>query len=229
MLYGAAEFSRDVDFAVLADNQNLKVLDKCLKSLRAELVAIPEFNRAYLDRGHVIHFRCKVPEAEGMRIDIISKMRGVDPFPELWRRRTTFQIDGDFSIDALNVWDLVRAKKTQRDKDWPMIRRLIEANYYSTRGEPSAEQLRFWLLELRTPEILIAVAEKHSSVAKSLSKIRPLLTDALEKKLPALTTAIAREEELQRQEDRAYWTPLKAELEQLRHQVVKKGSKLRRK
>jgi len=26
------------------------------------------------------------------------------------------------------IEDLVKAKKTQRDKDWPMIRRLIEAS-----------------------------------------------------------------------------------------------------
>lgn len=228
MLYGAAEFSRDVDFVILADDQNLKSLEKCFKSLQAELLAVPEFQRAYLDRGHAIHFRCKVPEAEGMRIDIMSKMRGVDPFPVLWKRRSTFQITDDFAIDALNIWDLVQAKKTQRDKDWPMIRRLVEANYFSAKGVPSTEQLKFWLLELRTPEILISMAEKYPSVAKELVSSRPLLEEALAKQLLPLTAAITREEEQHRQEDRAYWTPLKAELEQLRHQVMKRNSKLKR-
>jgi hypothetical protein len=27
--------------------------------------------------------------------------------------------------------DLVQAKKTQPDKDWPMIRRLVEVNYFA--------------------------------------------------------------------------------------------------
>ena len=29
--------------------------------------------------------------------------------------------------------DLVSAKKTQRDKDWPMLRRLVDASYDSAR------------------------------------------------------------------------------------------------
>jgi hypothetical protein len=45
VLYGAAEFSRDIDLAILADPHNLPVLAKPFR----------------LSRGHAIHFRCMDP------------------------------------------------------------------------------------------------------------------------------------------------------------------------
>lgn len=90
----------------------------------------------------------------GMRVDVMTKMRGVDPFPKLWRRRTTISVN-DSTIELMSLPNLVRAKKTQRDKDWPMVRRLVEVNYFSNRENPTPEQVRFWYLELRTPELII--------------------------------------------------------------------------
>ncbi len=65
----------------------------------------------------------------------MSVMRGVGPFEELWERRTTLAIGAD-EVDLLSLPDLVRAKKTQRDKDWPMIRRLVEAVFLPTAPRP---------------------------------------------------------------------------------------------
>jgi len=45
----------------------------------------------------------------------------------------------------LSLPDLVQAKKTQRDKDWPMIRRLVEAHYFQSRGKPKMAHLEFRL------------------------------------------------------------------------------------
>ncbi len=59
VLYGAAEFGRDVD----------------------------------LLRGHAVHFRCQHPEVSNLRLDVMSVMRGLDPFllcgsdgRRFWRR-----------------------------------------------------------------------------------------------------------------------------------------------
>src|SRR6266581_6701432 len=60
--------------------------------------------------------------------------------------------------ELMSLPDLVQAKKTQRDKDWPMLRRLVEVNYFANRETPTREQVRFWFLELRTPELLIELA-----------------------------------------------------------------------
>ena len=55
VFYGAAEFSRDTDFAILADAANLARLRRALADLRAEAIAVPPFELKYLRRGHAIH------------------------------------------------------------------------------------------------------------------------------------------------------------------------------
>lgn len=45
ILYGGAEFSRDIDFAILASEENLKQLKACLDELEAEVIAVPPFQR----------------------------------------------------------------------------------------------------------------------------------------------------------------------------------------
>ncbi len=59
VLYGAAEFSRDTDIAVLAEAGNLGKLAAALDRLQAERIAVPPFEAKYLLRGHAVHFRCR--------------------------------------------------------------------------------------------------------------------------------------------------------------------------
>ena len=47
-LYGAAEFSRDMDLAIVADPRNLSRLRKALADLEAETIATPPFHQSYL-------------------------------------------------------------------------------------------------------------------------------------------------------------------------------------
>jgi hypothetical protein len=218
VFYGGAEFSRDTDIAVLADPDNLRLLTAALKDLQAECIAVPPFSADYLRHGHAVHFRCRHAEAPGMRLDVMSVMRGVAPFAELWPRRTTVEDPSGMQIELIGLPDLVCAKKTQRDKDWPMIRRLIEAHYRQRSPNPSPEQVEFWLLECRTPAILVELAGAYGNVTASLRRRRPLLSDALAGDEPRLAELLLTEEAREREADRAYWKPLKEELEQLRHQ-----------
>jgi hypothetical protein len=217
VFYGAAEFSRDTDFAILADAANLARLRKALAELRAQPIAVPPFELKYLRRGHAIHFRCQHPEASRMRVDVMSKMRGVDSFAKLWRRRTTIKLPDGTRCDLLSLSDLVQAKKTQRDKDWPMLRRLVEAHYFSHRSRPGAARIRFWLMELRTPQLLLAVTQAHPKLARRLAVKRPLLTPAIAGHVTKLERALLAEESRVRADDKAYWSPLRKELERLRH------------
>lgn len=127
VFYGAAEFSRDTDFVILADAPNLARLRKALAELQAEPIAVPPFALKHLRRGHAIHFRCQHPQATGMRVDLMSKMRGVDSFAKLWMRRTTLRIPGGEKCDLLSLPDLVQAKKTQRDREyWLPLKKELE-------------------------------------------------------------------------------------------------------
>lgn len=217
VFYGAAEFSRDTDFAILADSANLARLRKALAELQARVIAVPPFELKYLQRGHAIHFRCQHPEAAGMRVDIMAKMRGVDPFPKLWWRRTTIELPEGLECDLLSLRDLVKAKKTQRDKDWPMIRRLVEAHYFQNRDKSGTAQIRFWLRELRTPVLLIETARLSPGLCQKLVSVRPLLAEAASGHANRLELALRDEETAERDRDKLYWLPLRKELERLRH------------
>ena len=52
IVYGAAEFSRDTDIAILAEPDNLRRLQTALTALEARVIAIPPFEPRYLARGH---------------------------------------------------------------------------------------------------------------------------------------------------------------------------------
>ncbi len=216
VFYGAAEFSRDTDLAILSSAENLARLNLALRELQAEVIAVPPFEAQYLRRGHAVHFRCQDAQAAGMRIDVMTKMRGVDSFTKLWRRRTTLTLEDGMKCELMSLPDLVQAKKTQRDKDWPMLRRLVEVNYFTNRDHPNADQIRFWFLELRTPELLIELARGQGRVPAQLIRKRPLLKLVRPGNESLLAEAILEEERLEREADRQYWLPLRAELENLR-------------
>jgi hypothetical protein len=218
VFYGAAEFSRDTDFAFHADAANLDRLRGAMRELRAEVIAVPPLSLEHLHRGHAVHFRCQHPEAARLRIDVMSKMRGVAEFDELWERRTTLQGEDGTVYELMSLPDLVQAKKTQRDKDWPMIRRLMEADRAACRGTPSKAQARFWLREGRTAALLVELACEFPDEAKAMAMgTRPLLQMVLRNDEAGVEEALAAEEKAERAADRAYWAPLKAELERMRH------------
>lgn len=216
VLYGGAEFSRDTDLAILASEPNAALLRQALHELQAEVIAVPPFSLHHLAAGHAVHFRCHHPDAAGMRVDIMSRMRGVASFATLWKRRTTFEMPDGTICDLLSLPDLVQAKKTQRDKDWPMIRRLMEANYFANHLHPTPQHLMFWFQELRTPQLLIELTQAHASLVSKAARRRPLLLLAASEDSEALTVALEGEERHERSLDQHYWLPLKKELESLR-------------
>ena len=217
VFYGGAEFSRDTDFAILAEADNLQRLNLAMSQLQAEVIAVPALSLDYLQRGHAVHFRCRHPEAAGLRVDVMSKMRGVDDFRLLWDRRTSLQGDDGTVYELMSLPDLVQAKKTQRDKDWPMIRRLIEADHVACAATAAPQQIRFWLKEARTPALLIELAQTHRQEAETLLLERPeVMRSALAGDESGVESALTSEEWEQRKADKGYWEPLRRELEQLR-------------
>jgi len=218
IFYGAAEFSRDCDIALHCEPDNLARLQAALDVLEAESIAVPPFEPGYLLRGHAVHFRCRAAGAEGMRLDVMARMRGVAPFEELWERRTTIDDQTGVAIEVMSLPDLVAAKKTQRDKDWPMIRRLVEAHYAEHHNDPAAERVQFWLGSSRTPDMLIRLASEYPELTGEKVLDRPLLAQALGSDHPALERALLEEQESERAADRAYWEPLRKEMEKLRHE-----------
>lgn len=228
ILYGAAEFSRDTDLAILASRDNLERLRAALASLDAHVVAVPPFQLEYLERGHAVHFECGVATtAAGMRVDVMSKMRNVPTFEICWSRRSTFDLPELGSIDVLGLEDLVDCKKTRRDKDWPMIRRLVERHYLDSTIAPTVERFRFWLGQLRTPLLLVECVERARIAGAGIGEVLEEQIAAREatalaaegESETAIANAMVREEARERVADEAYWRPLIKELEELRHSL----------
>ena len=217
ILYGAAEFSRDIDLVVMISPENLKDISTALEELEAERVFYPVLSEDVLLRGHACHFRCQRKDIKGLRIDVMGVMRGVDSFPELWKRREEIELPGIGQVAIIGLSDLVKAKKTQRDKYWPMIRRLIEADVYRAPDDPLEDKICLWFAECRTPELLISLSAKYPEIAARMSINRPLLRSAIQGNRENVQSLLKDEEDKEREADRQYWMPLKKELEEWRH------------
>ena len=92
----------------------------------------------------------------------------------------------------------------------------LEANYFSARLAPTAERVAFWIRELRTPELLVEAVRYHREAAEADIERRPLLASALRGDLDALAAGLDEEQRREQAADRAYWAPLRRELELLR-------------
>ena len=212
ILYGAAEFSRDIDLDVLADENNLSRLRAALHELKAEPVFVPPLSVEVLLRGHACHFRSASADARGLRIDVMSVLHGCEPFDTLWSRRRTLSLTGVGRVQVLALEDLVQAKKTQRDKDWPMVRRLLEADYHRHVTRPARERIAFWLREVRTSDLLIELCRRFAGTARRMTSVRAALQPALQRDVAGVEQALQAEQDRYRASDRLYWAPLRAEL-----------------
>ncbi|OIN98813.1 hypothetical protein AUJ66_00195 [Candidatus Desantisbacteria bacterium CG1_02_38_46] len=216
IIYGAAEFSRDSDFVIFCNSENLAKLKKALRFLKARNIYLPPLKKEFLEKGHACHFRCYDKSVKNLRVDVISKLRGCDDFQKLWERRFSVRFSRNRTIEIIGLQDLAQSKKTQRDKDWLMLNRLIENDIFTTR-KLSLEKIKWWLYECRSSSKLIELARKNIDLAKECSIKRPLLKVAFKKDIPKLEKLLQNEELLEREKDRKYWELLRKELEMLRH------------
>lgn len=216
ILYGGAEFSRDVDFAVAVSRDNLRRLQGALRDQKAEPVFFPPLSAAALRRGHACHFRCGAPATRGLRVDVMGRMRGAPSFGRLWSRRTAVRIPGVGPVPVVSLEDLVRIKKTQRDKDWAMIARLLEADIARHGWNADFRRIRFWLSECRTSPLLIELARRFPVQARRESRRRAVMKSAVRGDEEGIRKGLRLEQERERAADRRYWAPLRRELERMR-------------
>jgi hypothetical protein len=216
VFYGAAQVSKDVDLLLLAEEDNISRLLAALGQLNARRIAVPRFDSALLARGHAVHFRCASPGVEELRIDIMTRLRDLPPFSVLWERRTVIAGDGGEQFHLLSIPDLVNAKKTQRTKDWPIIELLVAIHYRENAATPQTDWVAFWLQQARSAELLAELAQRFPNEARAQASRRPLLGLAFSGASEALREALDAEVRAEQAKDRAYWAPLKAELEAFR-------------
>jgi hypothetical protein len=218
VFYGAAQVSKDVDFILRAERENFDRLIAALNFLGARRIAVPKFDPELLARGHAVHFRCSAPGVEDLRVDLMTRLRDLPEFSTLWDRRTTFQDRDGTEFHLLSIPDLTQAKKTQRNKDWPVIELLVAIHHRENESGPQPERVTFWLREARTAELLKQLVCLFPNETQILLRERPLLAHALQGDLEALRAALDAEVRAEQAKDRAYWEPLRRELESFRRE-----------
>ena len=101
-----------------------------------------------------------------------------------------------------------------------MLKRLVENDILLNKNNPSAEKIKWWLLESRNPESLVRLGKEHPEILKENILFRPLLSAVVDQNLQKLDSELREEELIERQKDIEYWVPLKKELEILRHNMI---------
>ena len=215
ILYGGAEFSRDLDLMLAAGAATLPNLERALADLDAELIAVPLLSAEALDRGHAVHFRCRRPDVAGLRLDLMTRPPRLEDLDGVWRRRVEIRLEGG-SVAVVSLADLIATKRTQRDKDWAIIGALVRADMVR-QSDSAAGHEQLWLRESRDADDLVALATTVRPVAKALEAERPLLGAALRGDRAGLELELAQEQIRGKQADRDYWAPLQMELERMRH------------
>lgn len=179
---------------------------------------MPPFDPTALARGYAVHFRCRAPGAEGLRVNVMTRLRALPEFTSLWDRRATLVDDQGVEDHLLCIPDLVQAKKTQRSKDWPVIELLVMIHDRQHASEATDERVDFWLHEARTPELLVELCRRFPTQAAEATVNRPLIRLARDGSLDDLRTALDDEVRAEQARDRAYWDRLRRELEQFRRE-----------
>ena len=111
---------------------------------------------------------------------------------------------------------MVQSKKTARNKDWPVIELLVNIHIHENLASPRPEWIRFWLSECRTPSQLVELAQRFAIECRMLAGARPLLAHALAGDQAKLIPALDAEMRAEQAVDRAYWEPVRRELEAMR-------------
>jgi hypothetical protein len=83
------------------------------------------------------------------------------------------------------------------------------------RSDATPARVDFWLRECRTPEILCELATLFIQEAMELQSIRPLLAAAIQQDFDQVEQTLEHERQAEMATDKAYWAPLRQELERL--------------
>ncbi len=94
----------------------------------------------------------------------------------------------------------------------------METKNLQFRDRAKESQIRWWLKECRTPSLLVELAQEHPSLCREVTDQRPLPACAANEDRATLESRLQEEENLEKEKDRAYWLPLRRELERWRRE-----------
>jgi rubrerythrin len=100
---------------------------------------------------------------------------------------------------------------------------LVAIHHRENVDHAASEWIEFWLSEARSPELIQDLCRRFPAEAVILQATRPLLQLALADDLEPLRAALDAEVRAEQAKDRAYWEPLRREMEQFRREEREQG------
>jgi len=230
VLYGAAEFSEDIDLWVSPDQENLNRLLAALGHLDARVGQLtPLVTEAHARFGHAFHFAVTEPDGQLWPLDVLGQPPRVDDFESAFAAAVT-PLRSLPEMKTIDPMRLVALKKTDREKDYPIIARLVHLTVegWLRHGSPTAEQVRWVCSEARSVEPLWRLRDVPgfqqvlhacdrpclSTLAEALRHAAPPSEDALDR----FQAALDEEKRQLQRESRLYWPPIIEQLKEFRRQ-----------
>jgi hypothetical protein len=230
VLYGATEFTEDLDIWVAPDQENLDRLVAALRRLNARVGPLtPYLTEQNARFGHGFHFLVTEPDGQSWPLDVMGQPPRVGHFDSAFSDALAL-LPSLPDLKTIDPMRLVVLKKTDRDRDYSVIARLVElvVEDWLPRGMPTPAQMRWACSEARSVgpimqlwrvpgfrEVFDACDRPCLRViAGVLRPDEPLDEDSLDRFVAALD-----EEKRQCQRDsRAYWRRIVDHLKELRRQ-----------
>ncbi|MBW1855093.1 MAG: nucleotidyl transferase AbiEii/AbiGii toxin family protein [Deltaproteobacteria bacterium] len=224
--YGAAQFTRDADFWIKPTKKNLVCLQKALKQLKAKPRFLPPLDIEYLRKGHGVHFRFTYRE-QTFLIDILGKPPRVIPnFNQAYKDANHIEWH-ELSVPVIDIKRLIATKKTERDKDYTVIKDLVDLLFEEVRSNRSQrKKFLTWLLqELRTPKYLKTITrewEYGKQYALKTGREAAILACSKNATEEEIQAALDKEKEILRKADKQYWKPIRNEIKIMRQEHRKR-------
>ncbi len=191
VLYGIADFSKDGDWIVREDTRSCRAVVDVLAAKKARYRLGAPLDVRWLKEGWTSHFEYKTGTGFRCRVDFFSRPPRILDVDAMWQHAIH---DGDVSI--LDIEDLIKMKRTQRLKDYPIIGALAEVGGLEI-GEP-----RIALNYLQDFDLLKdAVTTWPDAAAACRRNAVQLICAAADR--AAVVNAIAQEQDQHIQEDRS--------------------------
>ncbi|HLE69119.1 MAG TPA: nucleotidyltransferase [Vicinamibacteria bacterium] len=229
VLYGASQFTEDVDLWVQPASSNLESFLRAMARVRAVVYKLtPPITLKYVRKGHGFHFRI----GADLFLDMMGHPPRVGAFLAAFSRARKFKTDwGTLRVSAPE--DLVLLKRTNRPGDYEAISNLVRLRVVEDKEEASV--LRWALLNTFDVADLVDFALQAAGKLNRWPS-RPALRALLP--IPAATSRlpdrrIRRAAQLLaiemgdvQERGRRYWRPIVSELKrlQVRRKLIPEGT-----
>ncbi len=226
VLYGAAQFTQDLDLWIRPTTANLRALARALHAARARVHKLtPPLTIEHLRRGHGFHF--VVPQAGALPafLDVMGNPPRVGTYAAARARAASFSTPWG-RLPVVAIQDLVELKKTNRLGDYDVISRLARLRLASIRS-PRPRDVRWALANVFRAEDVHAIAQSNAQrlprrAADFDPAVRPIVQacgagrEPTARDMEGLAKALGSKMLRLLEAGRLYWVPVLRELRTLR-------------